>query len=111
MEAMLTVHSDLRRAIRKRVLMTATVVGADSAQRALIKDLTTTGAGIRCDTPLKRGSDVVLKRGELFVAARVAWVDGPSAGLEFYRSLPPTELVLKPLEQPQNEESDSGFAG
>ena len=73
--------------------MTATLVSAECVQRARIRDLTSTGAGILCDTPLDRGSDVVLKRGNLFIAARVAWVDGMTAGLEFYRELPITESL------------------
>jgi hypothetical protein len=84
----LTVHSDLRRSERRRVLMTATIVTADCVQKARLKDLTSTGAGIVCEEPLKRGTDVVLKRGDLFIAARVAWCEGRRAGVEFYRPLP-----------------------
>jgi hypothetical protein len=75
--------------------MTATLISADCVQRARIRDLTSTGAGILCDTPIERGADVILKRGDLFIAARVAWANGQGAGLEFYRSLPTTELFLE----------------
>jgi hypothetical protein len=88
-----TVNSDLRRAKRRRVLMTATVISTECVQRARIRDLTSTGAGITCDTPLERASDVILKRGDLFIAARVAWVDRHAAGLEFYRPIALDELA------------------
>jgi hypothetical protein len=87
-EAKLTVHpKDLRRSSRKRVLMRATLVAMDGVQEVRIRDLTSDGAGISCQVTLKAGSDVILKRGDLFIAARVVWVDGTEAGLEFYRSL------------------------
>ena len=89
----MTVHSDLRRANRRRVLMRATLVTAEGVQSARVRDLTSSGAGIVCDRPPERGSDVILKRGDLFVAARVVWSDATSAGLEFYREAPLDELV------------------
>lgn len=89
----MTVHSDLRRANRRRVLMRATLVTADGVQSARVRDLTSSGAGIVCDRPPERGADVILKRGDLFVAARVVWSDATSAGLEFYREAPLDELV------------------
>jgi hypothetical protein len=83
---------DLRRSSRRRVLMRAALIGVDAVQQVRIRDLTPSGAGISCDVPLAAGSDVVLKRGDLFIAARVVWADGTSAGLEFYRPLPPEEV-------------------
>ena len=73
--------------------MTATLISTDCAQKARIRDLTTCGAQVACDTPVKPGSDVVLKRGDLFIAARVAWAKGCSAGLEFYRPVDLAELA------------------
>ena len=89
----MTVHSDLRRANRKRVLMRATLVTAAGAQSARVRDLTSCGAGIVCDRPPEAGTDVIRKRGDLIVAARVAWSDTTSAGLEFYREAPLEELA------------------
>jgi hypothetical protein len=87
-ETNLTVHTrDLRRSDRKRVLMRATLIAATGAQEVRIKDLTSEGAGVSTAVPLERGSDVILKRGDLFIAARVVWVEGTTAGLEFYRPL------------------------
>ena len=73
--------------------MTATLISTECAQKARIRDLTTCGAQVVCDAPVTSGSDVVLKRGDLFIAARVAWAEGCSAGLEFYRSVDLTELA------------------
>ncbi|HEX2803108.1 MAG TPA: PilZ domain-containing protein [Sphingomicrobium sp.] len=84
---------DLRRASRRRVLMRTTLITSAGAQQARVRDLTSTGAGIACQVPIEHGSDVILKRGDLFIAARVVWVDGNSAGLEFYREIPLGELA------------------
>jgi hypothetical protein len=87
-EAKLTVQiRDLRRSDRKRVLMRATVIAMDGVQEVRVKDLTADGAGVCTTAPLERGADVILKRGDLFIAARVVWADGTTAGLEFYRPL------------------------
>lgn len=87
-EAALTVQTrDLRRSRRTRVLIRATLISTEGVQEVRVKDLTSDGAGVCCQVPLERGTDVILKRGDLFVAARVVWVDGANAGLSFYRSV------------------------
>jgi len=58
-----------------------------------VKDLTSAGARIAGDRSVRVGEDVILKRGTMFVAARVAWSNEAGAGLEFYRSLTPAELA------------------
>jgi len=93
-EAILTVQvRDLRRSSRKRVLIGATLIGMDGVQQVRLKDLTSEGAGIACQVPLAGGTDVVLKRGDLFIAARVVWTEGTTAGLEFYRPVMPEDLA------------------
>ena len=97
-EAELTVHAldlnrDARRSRRRRVILRATLIGACSAQTVRIKDLTGDGAGLECQVPVEARSDVVLRRGDLFIAARVVWADGLAAGLEFYRPVEPHELA------------------
>lgn len=89
-EATLTVHTqvrDLRRSKRKAVLLRATLIGTEGAQTIRLKDLTADGAGISCQVPVSAGSDVIIRRADLFIAARVVWAEGTSAGLEFYRPL------------------------
>ena len=39
--------------------MQATVIGIDGPQSAHVRDLTSTGARIRCDRQLQEGEDVV----------------------------------------------------
>jgi hypothetical protein len=78
---------DLRRSKRKAVLMRATLIGTDGVQTVRLKDITSDGAGICCEAPLSAGSDVIIRRDDLFIAARVVWAEGNSAGLEFYRPL------------------------
>lgn len=73
--------------------MRATIISVEGAQSARVRDLGTSGAGIVCNTPLDAGSDVIFKRGDLLVAARVVWSEHNKAGLEFYRPLPLEELT------------------
>jgi hypothetical protein len=78
---------DMRDETRKHVLMQATIISVEGPQRAYVRDLTSTGARIQCDQRLEEDWDVVFKRGEQFVAARVAWSTKHEAGLQFYREL------------------------
>jgi hypothetical protein len=89
-------NSDLRRAPRRRVLMEAMIISAEGTQRARINDLTQAGARISCRRLLKQDQDVIFSRGQLFVAAPVAWAAGANAGLEFYRHLPAPVEALTP---------------
>jgi hypothetical protein len=73
--------------------MRATMISTEGAQTARIRDLTSSGAGIACDRPPEKGADVILKRGDVFIAAKVVWSDGKSAGLEFYREVPLEEVT------------------
>ena len=79
--------SEIRDVARKRVLMQATIISVAGPQRVFIKDLTSCGARIECDQRLQEDWDVIFKRDDLFVAARVAWVGKDGAGLQFYRAL------------------------
>jgi len=75
------------------VLLHATLIDTGGAQTVRLRDLTSEGAGIACQAPLRSGSDVILRRGDLFIAARVVWARGMTAGLEFYRPVDPQELA------------------
>jgi hypothetical protein len=76
-----------RDAGRTRVLLTAIVVARDGATLVRVRDISPAGARVDCDVRLPANSDVIFRRGELFVAARVAWSDQKSAGLRFYRKI------------------------
>jgi hypothetical protein len=94
MEAGLTIEPHgLRNLARKRVFMKAAIIDAHGTQQVRVKDLTSAGARIAGDRSVRVGEDVILKRGTMFVAARVAWSNEAGAGLEFYRSLTPAELA------------------
>lgn len=78
---------------RKRVLMRAAILSIDGTQEVRVNDFTASGARVTWDRPVPADEDVVFRRGELFVAARVAWSKRGSAGIEFYRELSPSELA------------------
>ena len=71
---------DLRNHARKRVLMQASIISAHGTHSARIVDLNVSGVRISCEPPLEKDSDVIFKRGKLFVAARVAWTMPGGAG-------------------------------
>lgn len=85
-------NAQSRHAQRKRVLMKALVICADGLRDATIRDLSASGAQLFSTEPPAIQSDVIFKRDEIFVAARVAWIDGRAYGLEFYRRIEPGAL-------------------
>lgn len=90
------------------MLLRATIISIDGAQSVRVRDLTDTGAGVLCDTPLASGTDVIFRRGDLLVAARVVWTEGKEAGLEFYRPLPFEGLTAN-MKRPTREASKGIF--
>lgn len=76
---------DVRQASRVRVLLKAVIYDPDGAQQVRLKDLSDDGVQIFCEKPPAADSDVIFKRGAVFAAARVAWANRTSAGLQFYR--------------------------
>lgn len=83
-----------RHASRKRVLMKALVICAGGLRDATIRDLSASGAQLFSPEPPPIACDVIFKRDDMFVAARVAWVDGKTYGLEFYRKIEP-EMISR----------------
>jgi hypothetical protein len=82
-----------RKVDRRHVLLNATIISSDGSKAARVRDLSRSGVRVLCDLPLAVDCDVIFKRGVVFVAARIAWADETSAGLEFYRHLNPMELA------------------
>ncbi len=78
---------------RKRVLMRAAIINADGTTAVRVHDLTSFGARIALDQVLPANEDLIFKRGQLFVAARVAWSSRGAAGIEFYREIPLSALA------------------
>jgi hypothetical protein len=77
---------------RKRVLMVATMITCDGPKRVRIRDFSSKGAQIVLEGEITK-CDVLLKRGDLCAAARVAWIKGDEIGLTFYREISAAELA------------------
>jgi hypothetical protein len=58
----------------------------------MIRDISSTGAQVTCREKLPNSCDVLLKRGSLFVAARVTDAKADEASLHFYRELSDEEI-------------------
>jgi PilZ domain len=81
-----------QRAKRARVLMFGVLVTPVGTQKVTIRDISRIGAQVAGKDEIPKDCDVLLKRGSLFAAARVAWVSGNEAGIHFYRELSPGEV-------------------
>jgi len=67
--------------------MTAILFTPEGALRVRLRDISSTGVHVFAEGQMPSVCDALLKRGSLFVAARVVWVRGKEAGLKFYREL------------------------
>ena len=85
-------NESTRNTRRTRVLMTGTLLTPHGAQKVVIRDVSPTGAQVTAPDLIQADCDAILKRGTLFVAAKVAWSDGKEAGIRFYRDLTPAEV-------------------
>jgi hypothetical protein len=81
-----------RNGARKRVLMRGTLFTPYGAHVVWIRDLSPTGANVGSKDRLPAGCDVILKRGNLFVAAHIKRSNESGAGIEFYRELSEADL-------------------
>jgi hypothetical protein len=91
----MTVHSKVesaRSADHRRVLISGVVVTPAGDRRVMIRDISPSAAQVTSRDKLPGNCDVLLKRGELFVAARVAEVSGEMARLYFYREISADEI-------------------
>lgn len=90
----MSVHSKVEkpRSEHKRVLISGVLVTPAGERRITIRDISPTGAQVACREKLPSNCDVLLKRGDLFAAARVAALNGGEASLRFYRELSPDEI-------------------
>lgn len=77
---------------RTRVLMTATLLTPDGAQKVRVRDLSSRGARVLIEQPISDGSDALFKRGQVFAAASIVWSSRVEAGISFYRQLSSIEL-------------------
>ena len=77
---------------RSRVLMAGNVVTADGSHQVLLRDISRKGARICAGNKISAGQDAYLRRGSIFVVARIAWSKNNEAGLEFYRQMTRADL-------------------
>ena len=82
------------RSPRRRVLLKGMVHSLTNSVVASIRNLSTTGAAIECDSPLKVGAEGVLQASHLDALCRVIWAKGKVYGLAFDEPLP-NSVVLE----------------
>ncbi|HEY0114491.1 MAG TPA: PilZ domain-containing protein, partial [Allosphingosinicella sp.] len=75
------------RSPRRRVLLSGTFHSITSSCPAEIRNLSCTGAAIKCDTALKVGAEGVLQAGFLDCLCRVIWQKGNVFGIKFDQPL------------------------
>jgi hypothetical protein len=76
----------------RRVLIAGLLVTPAGDRRVMIRDISPTGAQVTSREKLPSNCDVLLKRGSLFAAARIAQSSGDEAELSFYRELSDEEI-------------------
>jgi hypothetical protein len=82
-----------RRTDRKRVLMMGELISCGGTHRVRIRDFSSKGAQIVCEGSSLEKCDMLLRRGDLCVAAHVAWIKGDEVGLTFYREISAEDLA------------------
>jgi hypothetical protein len=91
---------EARKGKRSRVLFKAIIRSLGQQGEARIRDLSKLGALLEMDRPPAAGSDVIFLRGTISAAARIAWVDGARAGLEFDCPVDEKEMLAQPAAVP-----------
>ena len=100
---MATVEKDVsksREGARKRVLVRGTLFTPTGDHVVWVRDVSHSGALVSATDHLPTKCDVIFKRGELFVAAHVAWSNETGAGVNFYRELSEREVAAATLPLP-----------
>ena len=90
-----TTRQESRKGKRSRVLFTANVSSSGREAEARIRDLSPLGALIETDEPQRLGDRVSLRRGKIAVEARVAWVGGNRAGIQFDQPVDQPRLLAE----------------
>lgn len=89
-----------RRQRRSQVLMSAALELSGVAVPVKLRNLSAEGALVEADNLPVEGAEVVFRRQELSVPARIIWVRGGRAGLSFKTALSP-EAVLRHIPTPK----------
>ena len=72
-----------RRSSRSNVYLVATLELPDRSQRVKLRNLSEDGAMVEGAGMVDEDSELLFRRNQLCVAGRVAWVQGPYAGIAF----------------------------
>jgi len=91
----MSVHSKIqasRGTSRARVLMTGMLLTPVGNVKIVIRDISRSGAQVAIRDDIPNDCDVLFKRGPVYAAAHVAWVEDGEAGIRFYRELSPDEI-------------------
>lgn len=92
-----TASSETRKGKRARVLFNAMIRDGGREAESRVRDLSSLGALVEIDKPPPLGSNVVFVRGTIAAVARVAWVGGNRAGLEFEHPINAKEMLAQPV--------------
>jgi hypothetical protein len=65
-----------------------------------VRDVSAEGALVAGKYPIPTNCDVIFKRGDVFVAAHVAWSNETGAGVNFYRELSDWEVAAATVPLP-----------
>lgn len=95
-----TIQSQNRRSRRSRVLMAAILRTDDGDHPVRLRNLSENGALVEAETLPVVGSAVRFRKGELNLAARVAWIEDGRAGVAF-NSVLDTKSVMRHIPVPQ----------
>lgn len=83
-----------RRNKRSLVLIAARLGIKDETVEVRLRNLSCNGALLESDAPPPVGAEVVFERGETVAPARVAWVSGSRFGVQFYRPIEESEVLI-----------------
>ncbi|MEA1071468.1 PilZ domain-containing protein [Sphingomonas sp. LY160] len=82
-----------RKTRRSNVLMTATLELSGASLPVRLRNLSAEGALVEGEKLPVEGAAVQFRKGDLVVAARIAWVKGRNAGVAFFDSLNPEQVM------------------
>ena len=105
--------SQNRRSRRSNLLMTARLEVSGRAIDVKLRDLSSEGARVEGDDLPVEGTELLFRKGELAVAARVVWLQDRQAGIGFAKTLDPVEVlnhVPKPRARVQMDFRRPGLA-
>ena len=81
----------LRKNKRSRAILQGQIICSAGTIKVRISSLSATGARVKTTVPIPPDCDLMLTRGELFVASCLVWTDGAYAGPKFYRNVSPED--------------------